>query len=132
MDKQGIDPVSYLMGQKSVDPNAEYYTKAEIDVLLAQKQNVLTFDSVPTENSSNPVTSDGIYEAVGSVVKFANSNISAGALTTTVNFSGTLVYAFTISNGKEIIIDKTINSNSIVFSLNEVLTNAVNCFVIYV
>lgn len=128
----GFDPVSYIMGRQSVDPNAEYYTKAEIDVLLAQKQNVLTFDNIPTDDSTNPVTSDGIYAAVNNVVKFTNSNISAGNLTTTVNFTGTLVYAFAISEGKEIILNKTINSGSIVFTLNEALTNAVNCFVIYV
>lgn len=31
------------------------------------KQNALTFDSAPTENSSNPVTSDGIYDAITEV-----------------------------------------------------------------
>lgn len=31
---------------------------------LAGKQNELTFDDAPTEGSSNPVTSDGIYKAV--------------------------------------------------------------------
>ena len=35
----GFDPVSFVLGQKSVDPDAEYYTKAQNDVLLNQKQN---------------------------------------------------------------------------------------------
>ena len=30
----------------------------------SSKQDVLTFDSAPTEGSSNPVTSDGIYESI--------------------------------------------------------------------
>ena len=34
---------------------------------LASKQNELTFDSTPTEGSSNPVTSAGIYEALQNV-----------------------------------------------------------------
>ena len=42
----------------------EAYSKTETDALLATKQNVLTFDTVPTENSTNPVTSDGIKTAL--------------------------------------------------------------------
>lgn len=128
----GFDPMSYVLGQRSIDPNAEYYTKAQIDVLLAQKQNTLTFDDTPTDGSTNPVTSDGIYEAVNDVVKFATGTITAGSLTTTINFSGTLVYAFAVLSGSEILVNKTVNAGSIVFTLNEVLTNTVNCFVIYV
>lgn len=33
----------------------------------SSKQNVLTFDSTPTDRSSNPVTSDGIYDAIHEV-----------------------------------------------------------------
>lgn len=34
---------------------------------VASKQDVLTFDNTPTQNSSNPVTSDGIYQVVGDI-----------------------------------------------------------------
>lgn len=44
------------------DPDlTNYYTKGQTDDLLDAKQNVLTFDSTPTENSTNPVTSGGLY-----------------------------------------------------------------------
>ena len=33
----------------------------------SSKQDVLTFDSTPTDGSSNPVTSDGIYDAIHEV-----------------------------------------------------------------
>lgn len=33
----------------------------------SSKQNVLTFDSTPTDGSSNPVTSNGVYDAVHEV-----------------------------------------------------------------
>lgn len=42
--------------------------KAALDAIpseLATKQDVLTFDSTPTEGSTNPVTSDGIFKATG-------------------------------------------------------------------
>ena len=39
-------------------------TNAELTTLLAGKQNVLTFDNAPTENSNNPVKSGGIYTAI--------------------------------------------------------------------
>ena len=41
-----------------------YYTKAQADVLLAAKQNTLTFDAAPTSGSDNPVTSGGVYTAL--------------------------------------------------------------------
>ena len=37
-----------------------YYTKSETDTLLNGKQDTLTFDTTPTTNSTNPVTSGGI------------------------------------------------------------------------
>ena len=45
-----------------------YYTKTAMDALLAQKQDKLTFDLTPTNGSNNPVTSDGIYDAIQSAV----------------------------------------------------------------
>ncbi len=38
-----------------------------IEELIAEKQDALTFDNEPTEDSVNPVTSDGIYTAIESV-----------------------------------------------------------------
>ena len=38
-------------------------TNTELANLLAAKQDVLTFDNVPTENSNNPVKSGGVYAA---------------------------------------------------------------------
>ena len=45
-----------------------YYTKQAVDTLLAQKQNTLTFDQTPTQNSQNPVTSHGILAAISAAV----------------------------------------------------------------
>jgi hypothetical protein len=42
-----------------------YYSESEINTLLANKQNILTFDNAPTANSNNPVKSSGIYTALG-------------------------------------------------------------------
>ena len=47
---------------------ASYYTKTVMDGLLAAKQNTLQFDLTPTDGSSNPVTSDGIYDAIQTAV----------------------------------------------------------------
>ena len=40
-------------------------TNDELTLALAGKQNVLTFDNVPIENSNNPVKSSGVYSAIG-------------------------------------------------------------------
>ena len=41
-----------------------YYTKTEVDAKLALKQDKLAFDLVPTLNSPNPVTSNGVKTAI--------------------------------------------------------------------
>ena len=52
------------------DGGTASYTKAEVDTLLAAKQNTLTFDSTPTSGSTNPVTSGGIYTAIADFLTF--------------------------------------------------------------
>ena len=53
---------------------AKAYTDAQVgalrtytDAQLALKQDLLTFDFTPTDGSSNPVTSDGVYDAITAV-----------------------------------------------------------------
>ena len=40
------------------------FNQDDLDTALSGKQDILTFDSIPTANSSNPVTSGGIYTAL--------------------------------------------------------------------
>ena len=75
--------LTLLMGSRAhdIDQNAWYemqdggtwvlqdagtagYTKAEVDALLLGKQDTLTFDTVPTADSVNPVTSGGLYSYI--------------------------------------------------------------------
>lgn len=51
------------LGTTQVDLS-NYYTKAQVDLLLQAKQDTLTFDNTPTASSTNPVTSDGIAQAL--------------------------------------------------------------------
>ena len=53
---------------------ANYYTKTEVDTLLNGKQDSLTFDNAPTEDSTNVVKSGGVYSAVGDVYKVMGEN----------------------------------------------------------
>ena len=52
-------------GASAVQPAAldSYYTKQQTNTLLGGKQNTLTFDNSPTENSDNPVKSSGVKAA---------------------------------------------------------------------
>lgn len=54
------------LGDTSIDLS-NYYTSSEVDDLLDAKEDTLTFDSAPTENSTNPVTSGGVYTALQNV-----------------------------------------------------------------
>lgn len=46
-------------------------TNRELYEMVKTKQSTLTFDSTPTDGSSNPVTSDGIYDALSTKVTAA-------------------------------------------------------------
>lgn len=54
-----------------IDFSKDSYTKTETNNLLAGKQDKLVvgtnLDSVPTENSTNPITSGGVYAVVGDI-----------------------------------------------------------------
>lgn len=52
------------------DGGTAAYTKAEVDALLSGKENTLTFDTTPTNGSTNPVTSGGIYTAIADFLTF--------------------------------------------------------------
>ena len=48
--------------------DSTYYTISQVNALLAQKQDLLTFDTAPTSGSTNPVESGGIFSAIASAV----------------------------------------------------------------
>lgn len=52
-------------------PQSTTYTKTETDTLLGAKQASLVvgtnLDSTPIENSINPITSGGVYAAIGNI-----------------------------------------------------------------
>ena len=52
------------MAAKFLDAAGLRYVITKIKALSNDKQDKLTFDTTPTSGSSNPVTSDGIYQAV--------------------------------------------------------------------
>lgn len=41
---------------------------ADVNTALAGKQDTLTFDNVPTQNSNNPVKSSGIFSAIANLI----------------------------------------------------------------
>ena len=52
-------------------------TSGGVFTALGTKQNTLTFDSAPTAESANPVTSGGVYTAIGNSIKTAEVNITS-------------------------------------------------------
>lgn len=55
------------------------YTKSETDALLAGKEDTLTFDNTPRDNSTNPVTSVGIYTAINDAVSIIDAALALKA-----------------------------------------------------
>lgn len=69
-----------------------YATTTQLNNGLAGKQNTLTFDSTPTEGSTNPVTSGGIYSAfetaVAGMYRYKGSVATVSALPSSGNTVG--------------------------------------------
>ena len=59
-----ITPANIGLGNVNNTADADKPVSTAVQNALNLKQNTLTFDSSPTENSTNPVTSDGIYTAL--------------------------------------------------------------------
>ena len=56
------------MTTKFLDLAGLKYAVTKLKALISAKQDRLSFDSTPTSGSSNPVTSDGIYQALNNGV----------------------------------------------------------------
>lgn len=59
-----IDAAIYA-ASTAVDPTDITNLQNDVIALQANKQDVLTFDAAPTSGSINPVTSGGVYDALG-------------------------------------------------------------------
>lgn len=98
-------------------PQSTTYTKNEVDSALSGKQATLVvgtnLDSAPTENSTNPVTSGGVYQALSAKMNVGQSfsNIDAndittggiytvGASSTNLPFSGARAFMIVINAGE--------------------------------
>lgn len=62
---------------------------ADVNTALAGKQNTLTFDDVPTQNSNNPVKSGGVFSTIANKVKKLPTQ------TTRYNFTAANTYQYT-------------------------------------
>lgn len=100
----GFDPVSYLMGQRSVDPNAEYYTKAQADVLLNKKQNNLQYET---------------------------DTIATNEKTVTINYDGTFINAYVLENNTIVACDISVTLSSVTFTVKNKPSTALTCVVVY-
>lgn len=69
---------------------ADYTTTADLTTLLAAKQDTLTFDNVPTENSNNPVKSGGVYAANQTLTNNVDVLFETGVKNICPPYSGSL------------------------------------------
>ena len=101
------------------------YSKSEIDTLLSGKQDTLTFDDVPTENSNNPVKSGGVYSAneiiravaegkcksftisIDDNADFNSQSASISGITSITDISGNVIQVSTLKNGDVILVIET-------------------------
>lgn len=105
---------------------------------LAAKQDVLTFDDAPEEDSDNPVTSGGIFNALGTAMAAAIANskpviynkvISGVTVSTDNGYSSAIPYSSINSN---IVYDKIIGCILTGWGPNAVLAPQVNDSGLYI
>ena len=90
--------------------DAIHSKNAAQDAVIATKQDQLTFDATPTEDSGNPVTSDGIFKSLADVIEIAEGKTSSFTLSAQMigneefnSQAGSIeVASFTDVNGDEI------------------------------
>ena len=113
-----------------------YYTKQAVDTLLAQKQNTLTFDQTPTQNSQNPVTSHGILTAIAAAVSgllnqtqvqaLINAALQSYSTTTEVaNAISTALAGYTTTAQVGTMISSAINSALAAYATKEYVSSQV-------
>ena len=108
-------------------------TNSQIDSLSDSKQDKLTFDNTPTENSQNPVTSAGIFTAL------QNIGGGGGGIDTTLQTIPTIQYKLSVetntgydepeANGKipKYILDQNFGYGYVIFDLqNETVSGNVD------
>lgn len=69
-----IDLSNYVTTQALNTALAAYTTTSDLITLLAGKQDTLTFDDAPTENSNNPVKSGGVYSTNDKIYQVMGQN----------------------------------------------------------
>jgi len=89
--------------------------------------------SVPKPVSGDQVKllrGDGTWQDVSNlpVVSVSTKTIAAGSTTTTVSFTGTFVSASAVdSNNNEVVIERQINADNVVFTLGAAISGAITC-----
>jgi hypothetical protein len=86
--KANADAIAAIKDGESID------SFADVETALAGKQDTLTFDNTPTENSTNPVKSGGIYSALAGK---ADTGIVADDFDSTASY---VIGNYCIENGK--------------------------------
>ena len=93
-----------------VEKLAALPTKAQLDALFAAKQDTLTFDNLPTQNSNNPVKSGGVFTALGSKAGKVSVNhvvLEDGAV---LIIGANTIYELTYNNSIEFDLDEPITT----------------------
>ena len=72
---------------------------------------------------------DGVHYATP---KLATGVIGTNATSVTVSYTGDFIACYSVQGTKEVITDRTINNNSVVFTVAEKPSTVVNCYVLYV
>ena len=126
-----VNDVGYLNDRITSEVNAITSQINSINTTLAGKQNTLTFDSTPTANSNNPVTSHGIKTAIENVSIEGDHlflrRINPNGNEISISSIGLYVVVYSINSGDKLtatIMIPDLDYNSVAYINEDSTTNA--------
>lgn len=105
------------------------YTNAQIDAAIASavegKQNTLIFDTSPTDESENPVTSGGVYDALSLKADAAAVTIPSGADMDTYTAAGSYISTSSTTTGTLLHIPQGVAGKGFALDIIQTAANAI-------
>lgn len=105
-----------ITGSNTIEfSNSKVEVKSSLVNTWNNKQDALTFDNAPTANSNNPVTSGGVYSALGSKQdNLTSSSVTSGTVAEVIGFdsSNNLIKGTVSSGPSQVTINVDINDSS--------------------
>lgn len=131
------DNSEYVWTSASATGTASDWEKLGVTVDLSGYATLASPAFTGTPTAPTPTAGDDSTKLAttafvqGAAAKTATGTISTSATSVTVSFSGMFLAAYATMGGAEVVLDKTVGSSSVVFTVATAPSSAITCVVVY-